>query len=110
MIINCSTGTVIEAAWETTREWRDVGLQLGLCISDLDAIEREYVRDEECYREMMRKWLHAQECEPKVIWRSLGSALRWVGRVDLAHQLVTKCFAGKLSTVIPEVGVGPLVF
>ena len=53
--------------------WRKLGTQLNLNHWDLDAIEANHRKVEECYTTMFTKWLSQ---EPEASWSTLVSALR----------------------------------
>ena len=65
-------------------KWRQLGLEMGLFIDDLNVIEREEVTIEDCLTKMLTKWLCAPKLKPS--WSGLVSALKdpTVGRGDVA--------------------------
>ena len=76
------TREVLDFFWEYRSKWRLIGIQLGIKMSTLDAIDtnkRSVV--EECLPEMISKWLHGSN--PKSTRTSMNAALR------------AKCLAGE---------------
>lgn len=58
------------------RKWRDIGIELGLDINDLDTIKDSFGNDlTECLTAMIRAWLNSITY-PLPTWRNLGHALK----------------------------------
>ena len=79
---------VQRAVWEGRVKWYNIGLELGLTVGMLDAIQLTNKHDvDECFREMLKKWLRKSDLLPT--WSSLAEALRAppVGLEQLAEQL-----------------------
>ena len=73
--------------WEARSKWRDIGLELNLANSDLEAIQEKYKPDvDKCFTEMLDLWLRTN---PKPMLADLIAALReeTVGFHHLAEEL-----------------------
>ena len=74
--------------WEGRAKWYNIGLELGLTVGTLDAIQLTNKHDvDECFRAMLKEWL--RKSEPFPTWSNLAKALRAppVGLEQLAEQL-----------------------
>ena len=80
--------SVLRALWEGRTRWYNLGLELGIPLRTLDAIQQanRYVTDD-CFRAALITWLRSLELHPS--WRSLTRALRadHVGLGELADQI-----------------------
>lgn len=82
--------------WPARAKWYDIGIELGLPVGDLDAIERKNNHNpDECITDMLILWLR----QSTATWETLIAALRQktVGFGDLANSVVT------LKTTYPRI-------
>ena len=74
--------------WEGRAKWYNLGLELGIPLGTLDAIQQtnHHVADD-CFRATLVEWLGSSELRPS--WSSLARSLRAapVGLGELADQL-----------------------
>ena len=79
--------TVRSSIWDARSKWYDVGLELGIPAATLDAIRVNKQSCEDCYTEMLKRWLEGSN----QTWSTLADALRSpsVGMGALAGQLCT---------------------
>ena len=68
------------------RKWRDIGIELGLKVEDLDTIRHQYQDIGECFTAMLTCWL--KSTDPVPTWRALAEALMAepVNEVELAQK------------------------
>ena len=67
--------TVKKAVWSARTRWKDIGLELGIIQTDLDAIEAAYRTDiGRCFIEMLALWL--KQVDPPPTWSALVAALQ----------------------------------
>ena len=79
-------------------KWDDLGLQLGILITDIDAVRRECRGNvEECFKKLLSMWL--KRADPKPTWKALINALKSkiVGFESLAEKLECKQVLGGCS-------------
>ena len=79
---------VQRALWEGRAKWYNIGLELGLTVGTLDAIqETNHHHTDHCFRDTLKEWLSRGDLHPS--WSSLATALRAqpVGLGHLAEQL-----------------------
>ena len=62
-------------------QWYDLGLQLKLPPSTLDAIAADHQATDDCKRAMLRKWLQS---DPEATWERLAAALTLTGHKTAA--------------------------
>ena len=82
------TKVVLKVLWSTRSKWFNVGIELGMDTTDLDAIKMNNNRDvDQCFTDMIIKWLQQEKSLSN--WNSILSALRspTVGREDLADDI-----------------------
>ena len=60
--------------------WKDVGIELGLELSLLNAIEQDYEKVVTCFQNMLDKWL---KLFPGATWKMLEVAITNVNRQEL---------------------------
>ena len=89
-----------------TKEWYDLGLQLGVEDTDLDVIQSNNPQNlRACRREMFKAWL---KMTPTPTYQQLVDALMAVGEVreaDTLHKKFGKCTAAALHLfVAPKLG------
>ena len=88
LLTDCDIATVQRALWEGRAKWYNLGLELGIPLGTLDAIQQtnRYVTDD-CFRATLVTWLRSYELRPS--WSSLAKSLRAapVGLEELADQL-----------------------
>ena len=65
--------TVRKAVWDARAKWFNIGRELGLSMSNLQAIEVSYNRVEQCFSEMLTLWL---QFDPYPTWSALVDALQ----------------------------------
>ena len=61
---------------DVNKNWKELGLQLGLRKATLDGIEANYRDVKDCKREMMSKWLDWVDINYNPTWQHLADALR----------------------------------
>ena len=88
------------AIWEARSDWQDIGIELGLKVADLDAIEKNnHGNVEKCFSKMLTLWL--RRANPPPTWSAMIEALKEpaVGFEDLAEQVESKfmCQSSKAS-------------
>ena len=71
-------------------KWDNIGLQLHLSVSTLDAIKEQYDHPSRCLKETLKTWL--KTCHSSPTWKNIVDALRsiTVGEVRLAADLEQK--------------------
>ena len=82
--------TVRKAVWSARTKWKDIGLELDIIQTDLDAIEAVHRSDiGRCLTEMLGLWL--KQVDPPPTWSVLVAALQdpTIGYGDLAKELET---------------------
>lgn len=82
---------VLNEVWAARSKWVDVGIQLSLVKTDLDAIKETHGDNVgNCFTEMLTLWL--KQVDPPPTWSSLVSALNRpaVGYQGLAEEIATK--------------------
>jgi len=86
-----SLGDLLEAVYQVSTKWYNLGLRLGLQPGLLDTISVRCQQDPEvCLREMLKEWLKRGEPTPE--WKELVTALKStaVGETTLARDLMLK--------------------
>ena len=74
--------------WEARAQWFNLGLELGINLDSLEAIEVANGQNlDRCFRAMLTKWLREHE---RPTWRALAEALRSpsVGQSNLAEEIL----------------------
>ena len=82
---------VRDLVWDVRTKWDDLGLELGIKISDLEVIEKNCNKDvNSCFTKMLLMWL--KMVDPFPSWEGLVSALgkSSVGRKDIAEKIKGK--------------------
>ena len=59
--------------WEARTQWYNIGLGLGLSQGSLEAIQCNNRKCEDCFRDMLSKWL--KKAHPRPTWSALAEAL-----------------------------------
>ena len=80
--------TVRKAVWGARTKWMDIGLELDLDITDLNAIELTHRGDiGRCFIDMLTLWL--KQVDPPPIWSTMVAALQEpiIGFGNLAEQV-----------------------
>ena len=75
------------------REWKDLGLSLGLYHNTLGAIEEKYRDVKKCLMECMAAWLKEEDKVREkggCTWSSLATALKKIGANDIASNIREK--------------------
>ena len=67
-------------------KWHNIGVQLGVSVGTLKAIEKQYSDPTDCLRESLTAWLTS----PTPMWTNIVDALIVVGEVTLAADLKHK--------------------
>ena len=83
--------TVRAAVWEARTDWMNIGIELNLIKTDLDAIKvTEGGNLGNCLTEMLTLWL--KQVDPPPTWSSLVTALNQptIGHQQLAKQIIEK--------------------
>ena len=79
---------VKKAVWGARTKWMDIGLELDIIKTDLDAINAEYRGEiEKCFMEMLSLWL--KQIDPPPTWLAMVAALKdpIIGFGDIAEQV-----------------------
>ena len=77
--------------WNARTKWSNLGLELGINVTDLEVIEKDNRSDvDTCFKKMLLMWL--KMVNPLPSWEGLVSALgkSSVGRKDIAEQIQKK--------------------
>ena len=80
-----------DLVWDARTKWSNLGLELGIKITDLEVIEQKSRSDiDTCFKKMLLMWLRM--VDPLPSWESLISALgkSSVGRKDMAESIRKK--------------------
>ena len=87
-------------------KWYNIGLQLGVLATDLDAIRAQYANPEDDLCEMLKKWLKV--ADPVPTWEAVVNALKnvTVEEFQLAERLQQK-HKHATATVSVLQGIGP---
>ena len=83
--------TVKKAVWSARTRWKDIGLELDIIQTDLDAIEAVHRSDiGRCLTEMLALWL--KQVDPPPTWTAMVAALQdpTIGEGELAKELESK--------------------
>ena len=80
-------GKVQDTIWEARTVWYNVGLALEITPDTLEAIKKDNAKTEDCFRDMLIKWLREHE---QPTWSALAEALksRSVGLSHLAQEIL----------------------
>ena len=75
------------AVWEARTDWMNIGIELNLMKTDLDAIKADYSDSKSCFTEMLTLWL--KQVDPPPTWSSLVTALKkpTTGHEKVAEQI-----------------------
>ena len=81
-------GRVLDLIWDSRTKWKHIGIKLGMNKSDLDAIEINERKIEDCFTNMLSDWL--RNGNPS--WTALASALKTspVGFKELAKKVANE--------------------
>ena len=74
--------------WDARSKWYMIGIELGLDVDELDAIEaNSHHRTDECLSKMLHSWL--RQAIPRPTWSKLVEALRSrsIGYTNMAEEL-----------------------
>ena len=85
-----------DAVWVARNKWQDIGIELGLKMTDLDEIEKNNPRDiNMCFTKMLDKWLMGDD--PPPTWSAMAAVLRKpaVGFGNLAEEVKIKVIEPK---------------
>ena len=79
---------IVAALYQARTKWRLIGLGLKVLPGDLQAIEDENRKQEDCLRCMLTKWLEKSDNNT---WEAIVQVLKksTVGRHDVAKQITT---------------------
>ena len=82
-IVSINVGGLYTIISPLRDKWKDIGLQLGLFLTTLEAIDKSYDgRTDRCLYSVLTKWLHRRDDVRKkggVTWNVLIQALKSVG-------------------------------
>ena len=93
---------VYDAIYSVRSKWDNLGLQLGILGTDIDAVKRECRGDVgECLHKLLSMWL--KKADPKPTWKTLIIALKskTVGFGSLAEELECKQVLGGCNLELP---------
>ena len=96
---------VLNAAWDARCKWYNIGIQLGINSSDLDAIRMRCHNDpDNCFRELIKNWLRGNN--PRPTWSAIATALRArsVGHERIAVETESQQYTNILSYLSEETG------
>ena len=82
---------VRDAIWDARLDWQDIGIELGLNMTDLDVIEENCRGNvDKCFSKMLTLWLRG--VDPHPTWSAMVAALKKpaVGLGELAEQVENK--------------------
>ena len=94
--------TVKKAVWSARTKWKDIGLELDIIQTDLDAIETAHRDIGRCLTEMLTLWL--KKVDPPPTWSTLVAALQdpTIGYGDLAKELESNLNSKDTTDTGPE--------
>ena len=55
---------VLNLMWDYRSRWRFIGIELGIDVSTLDAIDRDFRKADDCLTELITKWLRCTNPKP----------------------------------------------
>ena len=55
---------ILNLTWKHRSRWRFIGIELGIDVNTLDAIERDHKKAEECLAELITTWLRGTNPKP----------------------------------------------
>ena len=55
---------VLNLIWDYRSRWRFIGIELGIDVSTLDTIDRDYRKADDCLTELITKWLRCTNPKP----------------------------------------------
>ena len=99
--------TVKKAVWSARTKWKDIGLELDISQTDLDAIEAVHRSDiGRCFIEMLTLWL--KQVDPPPTWTALVAALQdpTIEEGGLAEEIESK-FVHLNSSNTTDTGPAP---
>ena len=66
---------VLNLTWNYRSRWRFIGIEMGIDVNTLDAIERDHRKAEDCLTELIAIWLRCAKPKPtrSAITRALES-------------------------------------
>ena len=79
-------------------KWNNIGVQLGVSVGTLDAIEKQYSDPSDCLRETLTAWLKSSTPNK---WTNVVDALNVVGEAKLATDLECKYCSPKPVSSVP---------
>ena len=65
---------MLDAAWVSRAKWRFIGIELGIDVSTLDAIDHVKKKAEDCLSELIVEWL--RRSDPRPTRRAMAKALK----------------------------------
>lgn len=91
---------VRDALWEARTKWYDIGLELEIVPTDLEAIAEESGSNiEVCFRKMLYIWLSKSCAKKRCTWKAIISVLR--SKVIHLESLADQIETGKYYPDIP---------
>ena len=106
-------GVVMEELNNVSAKWYNIGLQLGVRVGTLDAIEKQYSDPTDRFRKTLTTWLKtsfpSQTCVCSPTWTNIVEALRSsvVGEARLAADLEQKYCSSRPAPSIPVTSQQP---
>ena len=88
---------ILEFLVGVNKNWKDLGLRLGLREATLDGIETDHYRVKDCKREMISKWLNWVDIDYKPTWQHLADALR---HSTVQHGPIAQVIEDKYSIIL----------
>ena len=55
---------VLNLMWDYRSRWRFIGIELGIDVSTLDTIDKDYGKADDCLTELITKWLRRTNPKP----------------------------------------------
>ena len=55
---------VLNLMWDYRSRWRFIGIELGIDVSTLDAIDKDFRKADDCLTELITKWLRCTNPKP----------------------------------------------
>ena len=65
---------MLDVAWVSRAKWRFIGIELGVDVGTLDAIDRNKRKAEDCLQELIAEWL--RRSNPRPTRRAMAKALK----------------------------------
>ena len=92
-LVSGNLGKVQKVVWNARPKWFNLGLELGIDQDTLKMFQRQYPDEDDCFREMLSKWL--KSVDPS--WEELLTAL---SQPPVGYKQLAKKIAGKFNISI----------